>query len=409
MSGTEKVRFCSHCELHVNNISALTRKQAMRLVRKSKGRICVRYVKNPVDNKPLFADRLYQITRRAGIAAGVLGASLSLSTLAYAQGEPVLKKREAPTEISAKKEKPDDKSETVFGSISGTITDSNDAVIVNVSISVTNKETNETRQTVTNENGFYEVKDLIAGIYTIRAEAPYGFKIHVIESVSLADGENMAQNIAMEIGGEVYLTGMVSVVQYLTTLHNAVSDDDAEEVRNQIMRGAVVNQKDENYANITPLFIAVENGSAEIAEILLNFGAKPNARDDNRRTPLMRLDEDASPQLVNLLIKHGARVNLVDREGNTALIFAAPAASAEVLRILINHSSNINARNAQGRTALMEAAEADNAENVRALLEAGANVSLKNKNGETAYDLTTDEEIERLLAEYGAAVETVSD
>jgi uncharacterized protein (DUF342 family) len=93
MSGNERVRFCSHCDLHVNNISALTRKQAMRMVRESKGRICVRYVVNPVDNKPVFAGKLYQITRRAGIAAGVLGASLSLSALTYAQGKPVLNKK----------------------------------------------------------------------------------------------------------------------------------------------------------------------------------------------------------------------------------------------------------------------------------------------------------------------------
>ena len=65
----------------------MTRKQALKIVRESSGRICVRYIQNPVDKTPVFADRLYQITRRAGIAAGVLGASLSFSSLTYAQGE----------------------------------------------------------------------------------------------------------------------------------------------------------------------------------------------------------------------------------------------------------------------------------------------------------------------------------
>jgi len=74
----------------------------------------------------------------------------------------------------------------------------------------------------------------------------------------------------------------------------------------------------------------------------------------------------------------------------------------EVLQILINHGADIDARNGMGRTALMEAADADNLENVRALLVAGAAVSLKDNEGETAFDLTTDEEIEKLLESYGA-------
>src|SRR5205085_8891505 len=97
--------------------------------------------------------------------------------------------------------------------------------------------------------------------------------------------------------------------------------------------------------------------------------------------------------------------NLTDKEGNTALILAAPSVKAEVLRVLINHTANINAQNGEGRTALMEAANEDNLENVRALLEAGADVNLKDNENETAYDLTTDEEIEKLLIEYGATTE----
>jgi ankyrin repeat protein len=44
-------------------------------------------------------------------------------------------------------------------------------------------------------------------------------------------------------------------------------------------------------------------------------------------------------------------------------------------------------------------------ENVHALLTSGANVNLKNKEGETAWDLTTNDEIEFLLASYGAVTE----
>jgi uncharacterized protein len=326
MKGTDKVRFCGHCDLNVNNISELTRKQAMRLVRESDGRICIHYIKNPVNNKPIFADKLYQISRRAGIAAGFLGASLSLSTLAYAQDRPVLNKINSDPQTQVLNDK----------------TSGNDPIAV---VNIVNDE---------------------------------------------------PQNIQID--------GGASFVEYRSGLHSAVSNEDLEEVKNLITNGENVNLKDENYSNITPLFLAVENGNAEIAETLLNFGAKINARDVSRQTPLMRLDEDASPELVNLLIKHGAKVNLIDNDKNNALILASRAVKAEVLQILIGYTTNLNAQNSDGRTALMEAADADNLENVRVLLQSGADVNLKNKDGESAIDLTTDEEIEKLLADYGAVL-----
>ena len=72
MTGNQKVRFCSHCSKSVNNISEMTRKEAMRLVRRSEGRLCVRYEVHPKTNAPIFSERLSQIARQTGVAAGVL-------------------------------------------------------------------------------------------------------------------------------------------------------------------------------------------------------------------------------------------------------------------------------------------------------------------------------------------------
>ncbi|HEY0457930.1 MAG TPA: ankyrin repeat domain-containing protein [Pyrinomonadaceae bacterium] len=405
MTGSERVRFCSHCNLSVNNISTLTRKQAMRLVRESRGRICVRYIKNPVDNSPVFAERLYQITRRAGIAAGVLSASLTLSTLAYAQSEPVSTGKDSPTTQVSQPVNSDKNLTGASGEaiISGTVTDPNGALVPSMPVVLLNEKTNEQRPVKTNEEGFYEFKALEDGTYKLHFEGIIGLATKEIEAISVAGGANVQQDVTLDPNVTSMVTvGDLAIVEYRTELHHAVSNDDAEEVRNLILQGGKVNEKDENYSHITALFLAVENGNTEIAQMLLDFGAKINPRDDNRQTPLMRLDEDASVELVNLLIKHGARVNLVDREGNTALILAARSVKPEVLRVLIYHSANLDAQNAEGRTALMEAADADNAENVRALLEAGANPTLKDKAGETALDLTSSEEIENLLADYGA-------
>ena len=84
MSGNDQVRFCEHCNLHVNDLSSMTRKNAMRLVARSQGRLCVRYVQLPGGGVLTKAPgKLYRIGRRVSrIAAGAFSATLTLSSAA---------------------------------------------------------------------------------------------------------------------------------------------------------------------------------------------------------------------------------------------------------------------------------------------------------------------------------------
>src|SRR5712691_2325172 len=85
MTGNDQVRFCEHCNLHVNNLSNMTRLDAMRLVARSKGRLCVRYIQR-IDGGVLtkgVPEKLHRISRRVSrIAAGAFTATLSLTTAA---------------------------------------------------------------------------------------------------------------------------------------------------------------------------------------------------------------------------------------------------------------------------------------------------------------------------------------
>ncbi len=87
MDGTNKQRFCGSCEKDVFNLSAYSRREAERIVRKSNGRICIRFARLP-DGRTITADRpLFQISKRAGsLAAGVMATTLSISGVAYSQG-----------------------------------------------------------------------------------------------------------------------------------------------------------------------------------------------------------------------------------------------------------------------------------------------------------------------------------
>jgi hypothetical protein len=410
MRGGEQIRFCSHCAKDVHNLSEMTRKQARKIVAASNGSICVRYARRPDGRIQTIKNTLHQITGRAGIAAGVLGTSLSVSTLAYAQGEIRVNPNENTIAVAVENQK----SDAPNGTISGTITDPNGAVIPFALVTLTNEQTNFYQSVNSNLEGVYEFKDVPIGGYKLKVDAG-GFASKEIAQVSVGGGEqNYNAQLAIEtmhevvtVGGENELTytvsggAMFSVVRY-NKLVIAVENDDLDEIKMLVARGERVNARDKGYNKNTPLHIAVENGNLEIAEFLLAHGAKTGSKNGDKRTPLMMLDEDAAPALVNLLLLYGAKINLADKEGNTALTFAAEYASGEVVQALISAGANVNALNKKGETALMRAAENGELENIKLLLGAGANAQFRNKEGETALSMTASEEVKQILISYGA-------
>jgi len=46
MTGDDKARFCTHCNRHVHNLSAMRDDEAQRLICESAGRLCIAYVPN---------------------------------------------------------------------------------------------------------------------------------------------------------------------------------------------------------------------------------------------------------------------------------------------------------------------------------------------------------------------------
>jgi len=425
MQGNERVRFCSHCSKSVNNLSEMTRKEAMRLVRASGGNICIRYIPNPVTKRPLFADQMFHITRRTPrLAAGVISASLGLSTFAYTQGgatanlinvRAVSNPDERNNLISAKpvEDRPNKPEPVSRGKITGTIYDPNGAVIPFATVAIYSVSAGKTATTKPDDSGMYKFEDLVPGTYRIEIDAP-GFRTNSKEVV-VSDQDRNADDVQLEIGFEITVDVVIDVdanldtavsggamsVEYATDLARAVGDDDIDRVKELLLQGENVNGKDENYDNITPLFIAVENGNLEISRLLLDFGAKVNARNKSKQTPLMQIDSDATVDLVTLLIDRGAKVNLIDDENNTALIIAADGASTDVVRALVDAGADVNLANKDGETALMNAANRGEAECVRLLLNAGADINAVDKDGDNAWIYSDNEETDSVLIAFG--------
>ena len=408
MHGNDIVRFCDHCTKEVTDVSTLTRKEAMRLVRRSNGNICLRYEQDRKKRTPIFADKLYQITGRAGLAGSLLSASIALSTAAYAQSETP----QLPNVEIAGQQNPVVKNT----GISGYVTDPNGAVIPYTLVSLINEQTGDYRTTSSSAEGFYEFSALPTGTYKIKFEAG-GFAATEISAIELSDGTSIRRDAQLQLpqvqevvqvgGGENIegdsLGGVIVSIENSNPLVAAAMRDDLEDVKARVMMGARVNSRDKSYNGISPLHAAVETGDLEMIQFLLDRGARPNRRDYQKRTPLMMMDEDATPEIFDLLIRYGAKMNLVDKEGNTALHHIAEfEGKADIIQLLISHGADVHSLNKEKQTALAIASENDNLENVKALLNAGSDVNAVDGKGQTAWELTDSKEIKTLLETYGA-------
>ena len=87
-----------------------------------------------------------------------------------------------------------------FGSIEGTVSDPQGAIIQNATVTVRNIATNATRTAQTNENGQYRVPQLQPGFYEVRATAA-SFKQTVLERVQVQVGQSAAVDISLQVGG----------------------------------------------------------------------------------------------------------------------------------------------------------------------------------------------------------------
>ena len=147
-----------------------------------------------------------------------------------------------------------------------------------------------------------------------------------------------------------------------------------------------------NRYKMTPLMMAVQNSSLDIACMLLDKGADPNVVNSNGASCLLIaagkniLQDDGESfsggeckehELVRVLLRYGASVNYVCRAtGDTALTVAiVNRADIDVVQELIEQGGNINHSDKKGGTALKYAYQEEQESIVRLLLNKGASVT----------------------------------
>ena len=89
--------------------------------------------------------------------------------------------------------------QTIFGRISGTVTDAAGAVVPNAAVTVTNSATNLVRTAVTDDGGSYTVTNLPVGTYSVSVERA-GFKRATQLDNALTADARLTVNVALEAG-----------------------------------------------------------------------------------------------------------------------------------------------------------------------------------------------------------------
>jgi len=393
MSGNDQVRFCEHCSLHVTNLSNITRYEAMRLVARSQGRLCVRFLSAPGGRILTKApDKVYRIGRRASrIAAGAFTATLSLSTAA-AQSASRLQLDAGRPESAVLS--PSSAAESRV-SLSGVITDPNGAVVTGAHVTLVNAQSKVTFAYTTGDDGVYKFSLLEPGRYKLIAEAT-SFARTERPELDLNVNANHSVNLGLQIPEltaqvEIYgpvievleVQGGVSLREPEEPLVRAAFKNDLTEVARLALDGANVNVVDKA-TKMTGLDYATENGNRDMINVLLSAGAGPNIANARGETPLMFLRENVTAEVVRDLLSAGAEVNARDESGSTALITLAASGSFEAVKQLLDAGAKIDAQDDNGNTVLMSAAQNEDTRLLQHLIKAGINVNAKNSDGVSA-------------------------
>src|ERR1700676_743231 len=85
------------------------------------------------------------------------------------------------------------------GTVSGTVTDSSGAVVADATVTLTNTASNSTRNTPTNDKGFYVFSSVAPGTYNVSITKA-GFKTTVVAAQVVEVGRQLTVNATLEVG-----------------------------------------------------------------------------------------------------------------------------------------------------------------------------------------------------------------
>lgn len=197
MSGNNQVRFCSHCNLSVYNISGMTRKEAKALVTQSRGQLCAKYFRR-VDGSVLTADQPDSLGAiNARVITGAFTVLLTISSNAIGQSLPKQSSQSNQLELSVQRN--DSSSRVQAATLKGSIVDPNEALIPRAKITLISESNRDLLTTFSNQEGEFRFISLPAGVYSLTVEAA-GFSTFAVQHLRIKEGDELRVDARMQIG-----------------------------------------------------------------------------------------------------------------------------------------------------------------------------------------------------------------
>ncbi|HZS44634.1 MAG TPA: ankyrin repeat domain-containing protein [Blastocatellia bacterium] len=417
MIGNDKVRFCEHCAKDVHNISRMTRAQALLLIARSEGRLCLRYHRSP-DGSVATVDRparFHQISRKVSrVAAGAFAAALSLSSNVTAI-QPDFKSTEIKTNGNLHSKKTLRNRTIVGNNVSGTVKDGAGRAVPGAEITLTGATLGSEWVALADKNGEFSFNEVEPGIYVVVAFADT-FDLYQQDNIeiSASGAKNLAVVLHLTEKTTIRLGGVLTL-EPKNLLVLAAMKNDLGGVRSLLDVGLDVNSIDDATER-TALQEAVGNNNLEMVKLLVSAGAGVNGvmapakvgKNENvlKAIPLNAISGETSVEIVDLLISEGADVGLAEWDGRFPLLTSSGIAKPEVIKELISRGADVN-QDDGSFTPLMYAAVGFVPENLDVLIKAGADVNHRN-DANSALTLTISEhkvEAFRILINAGAKVD----
>ncbi|XP_075003937.1 ankyrin repeat and SOCS box protein 3 isoform X3 [Calonectris borealis] len=161
----------------------------------------------------------------------------------------------------------------------------------------------------------------------------------------------------------------------MCALHLSARHGSLESVRVLLEAGADPNEVTTEAT--TALFLAVENGHADIVNFLLQHGANVKGPHSwSGWNSLHQASFQGCTEIMKILLEKGASKECKDDFGITPLFVAAQYGKLESLRLLVSHGADVNCQAKDRATPLLIAAQEGHAECVELLLSRGADPNL---------------------------------
>ena len=197
MSGDERSRFCSRCQKHVYDLSALEAREIEALIEATQGRFCARITRDRFGRMvtrepdvPFHPPAALSVRRSSPVAAAVVAAAVGLTGAGWAQAPasipaPVPAAALARGVAAPSPARPAGQGGTVLG---GRVVDEQGTPLPGAAVTLRHSEEGWKFFAVTDAQGRFQFPDVPSGVYDVEAELE-GFDFETAAGVKLGPEE----------------------------------------------------------------------------------------------------------------------------------------------------------------------------------------------------------------------------